>query len=447
MANYRISTSLDVGGRPDQIAIDGFLPIINHPLFQRLRHRRQNGLSNSVYDGLNHTRANHSLGAAALTHKVTEKLVENEEIGDLDAYALRHYALVHDLGHPPYCHAMEQLLVDIAKEREGLPMDHKDHTEALYLSDVRDERGNTIQDCIALSRNGDTDRVFELLRHQDSIHKIVSAKVIGTEKLDYITRDARHAAFTNTVELGLLIENLHFLRGQYGINEKHKQLIPELMSLYVNLYDRVYFHKRCLAMERVLQKGAQWAIELEGLDPAKVWNMIDSDLDVALRTTSRNWINQMGERYLNNVKYGTGVGIVPGKLGIVTRKRHKDEVLVEVSQEQYEELVRKPITPLQATKIEGDIAKLLSIPHSDIVIATVPRPDKMLPDDVQIFDRDGHPNGTIFERRPHLQDGLRSEAESAGIIRIYGHETSAARTIIAKNAEKVADLVIEKLSA
>ena len=86
--------------------------LMEHPFFQRLRRIRQLGLTTMVYPGAYHTRFHHALGAM---HLVTEALAtlktKGVEISDEEAQGVTIAILLHDIGHGPFSHALENSIV------------------------------------------------------------------------------------------------------------------------------------------------------------------------------------------------------------------------------------------------------------------------------------------------------------------------------------------------
>jgi len=87
--------------------------IIEHPYFQRLRRISQLGLVNLVYPGANHTRFQHALGTLHLMQKVITHLnTKGNFISEKDATDLKLAILLHDIGHGPFSHALENVIID-----------------------------------------------------------------------------------------------------------------------------------------------------------------------------------------------------------------------------------------------------------------------------------------------------------------------------------------------
>src|SRR5438093_13564209 len=84
--------------------------LIDTPEFQRLRRIKQLGLGLYTYQGAEHSRFTHSLGALHLITRILDRLSESDRIGADDRAAARAAALLHDLGHAPFSPATENLL-------------------------------------------------------------------------------------------------------------------------------------------------------------------------------------------------------------------------------------------------------------------------------------------------------------------------------------------------
>ena len=86
--------------------------IINTKVFQRLRNIKQLGLANYVFPSADFTRFSHSIGVCHLTGKIFDTLKRNgaDQITDLDIRDYRLAGLLHDIGHYPYSHTMEDAI-------------------------------------------------------------------------------------------------------------------------------------------------------------------------------------------------------------------------------------------------------------------------------------------------------------------------------------------------
>ena len=102
------------------------LPIIDTPIFQRLRRIKQLGLSSLVYPGAMHTRFNHALGAMHLMRQALDVLRRKEvEISEEEYTGALIAILLHDVGHGPFSHALETAIIpDLHHETMSLALMH-----------------------------------------------------------------------------------------------------------------------------------------------------------------------------------------------------------------------------------------------------------------------------------------------------------------------------------
>src|SRR5688572_1408805 len=101
---------------------DNAIKIVDSPSFQRLRYIRQLGLAHLVYPGASHTRFDHALGVYHLARRALILLRDHRwfgEIADEDIEVIPYAALLHDIGHYPFSHALEEL------DEDQIPIDHE----------------------------------------------------------------------------------------------------------------------------------------------------------------------------------------------------------------------------------------------------------------------------------------------------------------------------------
>ena len=100
--------------------------LIEQPVFQRLRRIKQLGLSYLVFPGANHSRFEHALGATHLMRQAISVLrLKGVEITNEEADAVTIAILLHDIGHAPFSHVLENALVDISHEKISLLLMHE----------------------------------------------------------------------------------------------------------------------------------------------------------------------------------------------------------------------------------------------------------------------------------------------------------------------------------
>src|SRR5690606_27012192 len=181
--------------RPAQRALDT-------PAMQRLRYIRQLGHAFLVYPGATHTRFEHALGAYHLTRRALSALQERGQlsgVGEDLCLALRLAALLHDIGHYPFSHALEEA---------GFPSHEAQGVARL-------ERGRLAE---ALEAAGGADcgrEIGRLIRGTSAspLQGMISGS-LDLDKIDYLSRDAHMCGVPyGTVDVDRLLSSLVLLDG------------------------------------------------------------------------------------------------------------------------------------------------------------------------------------------------------------------------------------------
>ena len=221
------------------------LQIISHPYYQRLRNIHQMAFAHLVYPGAMHSRLHHSLGAyhlmcIALSELKSKKIeiTEEEELG------VKIAILLHDIGHGPYSHALENKLV------EGV---HHETISMLIIKKMNEEMDGKLQTAID---------IFTDQYPKHFLHQLVSGQ-LDVDRMDYLNRDS---FFTGVAEgvIGYdrILKMLTVKDDQLLVEEKAIYSIEKFLVSRRLMYWQVYLHKTVLAAEVMLVKIIQRAKEL-----------------------------------------------------------------------------------------------------------------------------------------------------------------------------------------
>ena len=209
--------------------------LIEHPWFQRLRRIRQLGLGHMVYPGALHTRFHHALGALHLTTQAIDTLrSKGHEITEEEALAVLIAILLHDIGHSPFSHALENSIVtDISHE-----------TVSLLIM----ERLNAAFDGqLALAM-----RIFRGEYPKHFLHQMISSQ-LDMDRLDYLNRDSFYTGvLEGKIGAQRIIRMLDVHEGRLVIEEKGVYSIEKFIIARRLMYWQVYLHKTVLAAEQLL---------------------------------------------------------------------------------------------------------------------------------------------------------------------------------------------------
>ncbi len=217
--------------------------IIENPFFQRLRNIKQLGLTHLVYPGALHTRFHHAMGAMYLMGQAVEILrFKGHDITEDEALAATKTILLHDIGHGPFSHALENTLVE--------ELSHEELTE-LFM-----RRMNKQYDL------GEAIRIFKNIHPKKPLHQLVSGQ-LDMDRLDYLNRDSFFTGVSEgVVSWDRIIKMLNISDDILVIDEKGIYSIEKFIIARRLMYWQVYLHKTVITAERMLISTLRRAKEL-----------------------------------------------------------------------------------------------------------------------------------------------------------------------------------------
>jgi HD superfamily phosphohydrolase len=209
--------------------------LVEHPWFQRLRNIKQLGLTSYVYPGANHTRFQHGLGALHLMEMAINTLRGKGIVISAEEEEATYVAiLLHDIGHGPFSHALENSLV------EGIT--HED-LSLLLMSRLNEEFNGKLGLALEIFRNRYSRKFF---------HELISGQM-DMDRLDYLRRDS---FFTGVIEGSVgserIIRMLNVVGDKLVIEEKGIYSIEKFLIARRLMYWQVYMHKTVLSSESLL---------------------------------------------------------------------------------------------------------------------------------------------------------------------------------------------------
>ncbi|HET8654498.1 MAG TPA: HD domain-containing protein [Longimicrobiaceae bacterium] len=252
------------------------LRIIDTPGFQRLRHVRQLGLAYLVYPGATHTRFDHALGVYHLARRALALLSERGELDDVDPQECRlvpYAALLHDIGHYPFSHALEEL------DAEHVPEHHEALTgRFLAAPGLRAALGEIAPDA--------PDRIERLIRgSSDSPLQGLVSGSLDLDKIEYLNRDAMFCGVPyGVVDVDRLLHALTLLRdpetgrAEIGVHEKGLAALESLLFAKYQMFRNVYWHHAVRAATVLYQRLVEEAVDAGVLAPDELVGRSDEGL-------------------------------------------------------------------------------------------------------------------------------------------------------------------------
>jgi len=209
--------------------------LIEHPYVQRLRHIKQLGLTDLVYPGALHTRFHHALGALHLMGRVLENLRSRGiEISHEEFEASQVAVLLHDLGHGPFSHALEETLT------QGI---RHESISFLFMKELNRHFKGALSLALKIFQNAYSRKFF---------HQLVSSQ-LDIDRLDYLKRDSFFTGVNEgTIGVDRIIAMLDVHKDAIVVEEKGINSIESFLNARRLMYWQVYLHKTSVSAERML---------------------------------------------------------------------------------------------------------------------------------------------------------------------------------------------------
>ena len=282
--------------------------IVDTVEFQRLRYIRQLGFTHLVYPGATHTRFDHALGVYHLTTVALDRIRENPRTPPevlQDGHLIPYAALLHDIGHYPFSHALEEL------EAEYVPPHHEEVSKQFLASP-------SLRDALVPLGSSAPDLLLELISGKSEIplRGLVSG-ALDLDKMEYLRRDAHFSGVPyGEVDVSRLLQGLALLRdpesGQYeeGVHDKAVAALESLLFAKYQMFRNVYWHHAVRAatvlykriVEEAVDSGLLVAQELVGPTDEELLHEInrrahEADGEAAERIGTR-WLPALRQRRL-----------------------------------------------------------------------------------------------------------------------------------------------------
>ena len=237
--------------------------LIDTDAVQHLRWIRQNGLSHFVFNTMEHSRFTHSLGVAFVAQRMIERILLNSELEVSPQQALDWKyetiaaALLHDIGHGPFSHSLEEILhainPDLPKEEQ---FNHEHMTLRLIQEDTHVNKA--LKDC----KEDLPNKVAQFFLKKDERKKdhwryrIVSSQ-LDADRLDYILRDAQMAGLKGVgFDLDRILQHLYVVSPDatfFILDRKASEALESSLLANDQLYRAVYYHRKVRAATAMLQ--------------------------------------------------------------------------------------------------------------------------------------------------------------------------------------------------
>lgn len=249
------------GKATDELLSWSVRQLIDCPEFQRLRHIRQNGLANLVFHGAEHSRFSHSMGVCYLAQEMYDSIVRNMgETPNLDdKLATTVAALLHDIGHGPFSHTMEEILkelkIEFNHEKLTLRIIEEETEVHKILTKIDPSFPKEIIPFIDKSERNSNKQRWQ--------YRLVSSQ-LDADRLDYLMRDAKFAGVQgHGFDLARLLDMLCHYNGESIAVDRHAiEAVEAYILMLEQMYRAVYFHPSIRGATVLLRSVLKRAIKL-----------------------------------------------------------------------------------------------------------------------------------------------------------------------------------------
>jgi len=262
--------------RVDRVA----LRLVDTPAFQRLRYVRQLGLAYLIYPGASHSRFEHALGTYHLARRTLTLFGEQDNLRALDPDAcrlVRYAALLHDIGHYPFSHALEEIGA----------VHHEEVARPLIMQ-------GAVSDILRDALGDDApQRIMDLIRgRSDSPLQGLISGSLDLDKIEYLKRDAFMCGVNyGDIDADRLLDSLTIVENpeggepMVGIFEKGLSALESLLFAKYQMYRNVYWHHAVRSATAMYKRLVEGALRAGTLDAGSLASFTDEGL-----------LHELGER-------------------------------------------------------------------------------------------------------------------------------------------------------
>ena len=236
--------------------------IIAHPYYQRLRRIHQMAMAYLVYPGAVHTRLHHSLGAYHLMCNALDSLKSKSvEISREEEQGAKIAILLHDIGHGPFSHALENVLV------EGM---HHEAISLLLMKELDKQLNGQLQVAI---------EIFTNTYPKKFLYQLISGQ-LDVDRMDYLTRDSFFSGVSEgVISYDRILKMLVVHNGELMVEEKAIYSIEKFLVSRRLMYWQVYLHKTVLCAEQMLKQIIKRAKQIKAFTQSPLSKFIQGPIE------------------------------------------------------------------------------------------------------------------------------------------------------------------------
>ena len=414
---------------------DPVLALIDTEDFQRLRNVTQLGYVHLVYPGARHSRFEHSLGVYHLAKRFLIRLLTSDpplELEDEDIRVFVAATLLHDIGHYPFSHTLEELTPFFALHETRARQIIEDESGAVYQ--LLSERFEV--DPVRVANVIDYESEGREIPAEDLLLANILSGTLDPDKIDYLLRDSLFCGvpFGESVNRDRLIASIKFdpRQRRLAITSKGVSAVEALIFTNYLMYRNVYWHHAVRSASAMFKRAVQEILLHPGcrIDPSSVHRLTEGELITLLRREQRRLGLTGSARLLEGTihrrLYKVGAVIHPGE---------RREELMRYLSDLYHDPSKRRAKEIELCEIFG--RRLGRRLEGDEILIDIPRFGKLPEVDLKVFygqDVPGDkPDPLTFDdpEVTRLRDSLLLNFEDqAKIFRIFCQDDPELRSLV-----------------
>jgi len=338
----KFTKTIPINGIGVHVDLTAYKPIVEHPKFVRLGRIQQIPFGQTLYEGCVHTRREHSIGCFYLTERICKHIQkEYGTLTDEDINDLKISALLHDLGHAPFSHVVENAFSGFSHDKKILRL--------------IEEIGEEIEKC-----HGRAEIVQSILSRQSALHYIISS-ILGADKLDYVQRDLYHCGLGQVPQFEKLLDSLVFKNDKYGVlpTQDAGNALVSFLKAWWDAHRQIYLHKEVEKPRAMFQKALLYEFDPEDIEEISEWD--DFELIARLRSSEDKRVKKL-MNYLENNKYYKEIAVL--KLDEYEQYEDSDVPVFTLTTSEMKKMKSAEYTRSK----EKELARELNIPEESIII-------------------------------------------------------------------------------
>jgi HD superfamily phosphohydrolase len=411
------------------VDITEYLPMIDVPPFQALGFKYQLGVTNLIFPSATHTRKQHSFGAFARTKNLAERWHAKGFVTKDETRLLCAFALWHDIGHGPFSHVVEEVT------REIYNRDHDQNGAEII---------EKLKPAVAAAQI-DFAEFKKFFNRENPLYKAVHDKNLGTEKLDYLSRDAYYT-IGEVPGVEYLALHTYYIDGQVVIDEKAIDQAKSIQDFYVKMYKDVYLRKNATIAQRLVQKMTVALLTEKPLPENEFWSLTDFGLLGLFETSESEEVKSLYRHFMTRNLPKTAIVLRSNAFADMEKRKDKAQTIFGLSDDLMLKITKLEnfSKPSKIAVIENEIEKIAGLPKGAVLVTPPTDPGRFVPQDINIYIADGK----IAKLSDYFADhfkALLEEGRHYTVLRVCTFEEHRSRLAEPKTAAAVKDYLTSLL--